>query len=540
MNNNINPALEKYTELIIKKIKEVGASEWQKPWFTPTFIGVPQNLSGRPYSNLNKVLLYAICDENKYSTPVFITFHQAQERNIRILKGARAFPITFYDLYITEIISGNKVTKEFYHSLSDEEKVHYKVKPIQKFYSVFNLEQTNYSEKFPEEWAKLQQRFQPQLNTESDGYHNQLIDKAITEQSWICPIELKQQDRAFYNRKSDSIVLPTYEQFFKKESFYFTALHEMAHSTGHSSRLNRTFGEFFGDSQYAKEELIAELSSAVAGRDLGIAVLPQKENAQYLKSWLSQISDDPRYLMSILNDVNKSTNMIESTIGVDSHKDNNTKLETLNKAQIQLYDNAQRILGGLEQQGIATKEAMNRPEYIEAIGKANEAKQLWEQENNRILHLKKDITELCTQYRSLGYGPIAHALETHAPYYIQITESSISVNYKVENIEYPVTKIKSLQTDMILFGKPNSLTIDFNNLRINDKVTEATENLQTNGISLFDQPADSIKKLFSGKRVELPNNSGELNPVTLCKFPLGWSFTISKQLQNTVESSASI
>lgn len=73
----------------------------------------------------------------------------------------------------------------------------------------------------------------------------------------------------------------------------------MAHSTGHSSRLNRTFGEFFGDSQYAKEELIAELSSAVAGRDLGIAVLPQKENAQYLKSWLSQISDDPRYLMSI-------------------------------------------------------------------------------------------------------------------------------------------------------------------------------------------------------------------------------------------------
>ena len=294
----------------------------------------------------------------------------------------------------------------------------------------------------------------------------------------------------------------------------------MAHSTGHSSRLNRTFGEFFGDSQYAKEELIAELSSAVAGRDLGIAVLHQKENAQYLKSWLSQISDDPRYLMSILNDVNKSTNMIESTIGVDSHKDNNTKLETLNKAQIQLYDNAQRILGGLEQQGIATKEAMNRPEYIEAIGKANEAKQLWEQENNRILHLKKDITELCTQYRSLGYGPIAHALETHAPYYIQITESSISVNYKVENIEYPVTKIKSLQTDMI--------------------VTEATENLQTNGISLFDQPADSIKKLFSGKRVELPNNSGELNPVTLCKSPLGWSFTISKQLQNTVESSASI
>ena len=79
MNNNINPALEKYTELIIKKIKEVDASEWQKPWFTPTFIGVPQNLSGRPYSNLNKVLLYAVCDENKYSTPVFITFHQAQE-----------------------------------------------------------------------------------------------------------------------------------------------------------------------------------------------------------------------------------------------------------------------------------------------------------------------------------------------------------------------------------------------------------------------------------------------------------------------------
>ena len=55
--------------------------------------------------------------------------------------------------------------------------------------------------------------------------------------------------------------------------------------------------------------------------------------------------------------------MIESTIGVDSYKDNNTKLEILNKTQIQLHDNAQRILGSLEQKGIANKEAIKRTEY---------------------------------------------------------------------------------------------------------------------------------------------------------------------------------
>ena len=80
---------------------------------------------------------------------------------------------------------------------------------------------------------------------------------------------------------------------------------EMAHSTGHSSRLDRGLHHPFGTCGYAREEIIAEFTAAVTGRDLGIAVTPRKENAQYLKSWLANLKEDPGYVMSVLREAGK-------------------------------------------------------------------------------------------------------------------------------------------------------------------------------------------------------------------------------------------
>lgn len=159
-----------------------------------------------------------------------------------------------------------------------------------RYFNVFNLDQTNFAEKYPEKWEIIKKRF---CFTEpvNDGYRNQLIDQTIEKQTWVCPIELKEQNHAFYSPGTDSITLPTIKQFSNGKEFYYTALHEMAHSTGHPERLARKFG-YQGTFLYAHEELIAELSSAVTGRDLGLAVLPRKENAQYLKGWLSEITND--------------------------------------------------------------------------------------------------------------------------------------------------------------------------------------------------------------------------------------------------------
>lgn len=310
-----NPTLEKYAELMIEKIKEVNASGWQKPWFTSKFKEAPKNLMGRPYSNINKTILYLICDKYKFQTPVFVTFNQARNDDFQILKGSKSIPVTFYDLYIKDEVTGEKISRNEYNILSPKEQERYKVTPIQKHYNVFNLDQTNYAEQYPEKWEQLKDSFKVPI-AETDGYCNKVIDKVIDNQTWYCPITLENQDRAFYSIASDSIKLPTKEQFPGGREFYYTALHEMAHSTMHATRLNRK-GGYFGTPKYAHEELIAEFSSAVTGRDMGLAVLPRTENAQYLKSWLSAISDDPKYIMNILNDVNKAVTMIEEGIGLN-------------------------------------------------------------------------------------------------------------------------------------------------------------------------------------------------------------------------------
>lgn len=320
MSNQVNPALAKYANLMIEKMKEVEASDWRKPWFSQQFRGLPQNLSGRTYNNLNKAMLYFLCEKYNYQTPVFLTFSQAQKENVLIIKGQSSFPVSYYELNIKNLITGERVTKEFYNSLSKAEQQKYKVIPFLRYFNVFNLDQTNFAEKYPEKWEVIQKQFCINEGI-NDGYRNQLIDQTIEKQTWVCPIELKEQNHAFYSPGTDSITLPTMKQFPNGKEFYYTALHEMAHSTGHPERLARKFG-YKGTLLYAHEELIAELSSAVTGRDLGLAVLPRKENAQYLKGWLSEITNDSKYILNILQDVNKAVTMIEEGIGLNAEQNN--------------------------------------------------------------------------------------------------------------------------------------------------------------------------------------------------------------------------
>jgi len=325
MSNQAIPSLEKYANLMIEKMKEVEASDWRKPWFSQQFRGLPQNLSGRKYNNLNKAMLYFLCEKYNYQTPIFLTFAQAQKKNVLIVKGQSSFPVSYYELNIKNLITGEQVTKEFYNSLNKIEQKKYKVIPFLRYFNVFNLDQTNFAEKYPEKWEIIKRQF---CFTEpvNDGYRNQLIDQTIEKQTWVCPIELKEQNHAFYSPGTDSITLPTIKQFSNGKEFYYTALHEMAHSTGHPERLARKFG--YQGFLYAHEELIAELSSAVTGRDLGLAVLPRKENAQYLKGWLSEITNDSKYILNILQDVNKAVTMIEEGIGLNAEQ--STTQEVIN------------------------------------------------------------------------------------------------------------------------------------------------------------------------------------------------------------------
>lgn len=315
-----NPAtdknLQKFADLMIKKIQEV-STDWQKPWFTTVGHGLPQNVEGRIYNGMNSFLLYLHCDEMKYKTPVFMTFAQARDKGVNVLKGEKSFPVVYWNFSVKDT-HGNKITLDEYKSLSKDEQKEYTVSPYMKYYLVFNLDQTNFAEIHPEKWETIQQKFNvPELKDDKGMFSCPQIDMILKQNSWLCPIASEPIDKAFYRSSEDKIYVPLKSQFYTGEGFYGTLLHEMAHSTGIESRLGRELKNIFGSPKYAKEELVAELTSAVTCRSLGIVSGIREENAQYLKNWLGAISEEPKFIYSVLADVGKATTMILNELSVE-------------------------------------------------------------------------------------------------------------------------------------------------------------------------------------------------------------------------------
>lgn len=302
-------ALQKFADLMIKKLTEVDADR-HKPWFTTTGHGLPQNIDGRVYNGINSFMLFLLQEEQNYNTPVYMTFAQAKKQDIHINKGEKSFPVLFWNFLIKDDY-GNKISMDDYKALTKEEQKEYTVVPYTKPYQVFNVDQTNFAEVYPERWKALQDKFNcPELKDEKGMFSSPELDYMIKHDTWLCPIISSFADRAFFRPSEDKIYLPLKGQFHTGEGFYSTLLHEMAHSTGTDTRLGREIKNIFGDPKYAKEELIAEFTAAVSCRSLGIVSGIREENAQYLKNWLGAIKKEPKFLYSVLNDVGKASTMI--------------------------------------------------------------------------------------------------------------------------------------------------------------------------------------------------------------------------------------
>lgn len=314
MNKTIETIAPCLTELMVRKI-ETMTEEWHKPWIADMTHGLPRNLRGTPYRAGNILLLAFLAELKRYSAPIFMTFKQAKANGLNILSGQSAFPIYFWKMYIRHKETHKVIEMEEYRQLSETEKLQYDLRPILRYYTVFNIDQTDMAEKNPARYAALTKKAIPVDH--SDGFTCKSIDTLLEPEGWHCSIELKCGDKASYNRIFDKIVCPLKRQFPSDVDFYDTLLHEIAHSTGHPIRLNRPWHLVFGDSTYAREELVAELTSALCGAMLGLSVTPRTENAAYLKSWLSQMKEELTYLFDILVDVNKAARMILDRINPD-------------------------------------------------------------------------------------------------------------------------------------------------------------------------------------------------------------------------------
>lgn len=304
-NKRLEKTAERFTSLMIERIMEVN-EDWQKPWLAVKRKDyLPRNITGRFYSGGNTLMLLIYSMYYDFRTPVFLTFLQAGNFGVCINKGASSFPVYHIAWMYYNPILQERISIEKYEALTEAEKPDYYMIMTPKCYDVFNLDQTNYSEKYPDEWTGLLSRHEISLQNETKGnYSNELLDRVITSQSWVCPIHVRLSNRAYYSPSGNNIVQPFKTQFTDGISFYGTLLHEMTHSTGHDDRLKRIKkGAHKGTDEYAKEELVAELSSALMGFYLGMETTIREDHASYLKYWLEAMRKDSGFLMDVLTDV---------------------------------------------------------------------------------------------------------------------------------------------------------------------------------------------------------------------------------------------
>lgn len=324
--DRIDNALQKFSDMLIARMEQMKESKWKKGWTdgrTAQF-GLPQNLVGRPYTGSNAFLCQIHTTMEHYRMPVYLTIKQIRDAGGMIKKGEHSIPIFKWDLRI-KCKDGKKLSESDYRNMTKEEQAECTVRPYLKVYNEWNIDQTNLEEVNKEKYDAILKRFKSEpIKDEVGMYKNEAFDNLLKEQSWVCPIEYEKfNESAFYSPKRDQIVVPSKKQFnisntpedvFKDGmEFYGTTIHEMAHSTGHESRLGRdgiVKIDQFGSDQYAKEELVAELTSALIGNAMGFDSRIRENNIAYLQNWIGSLKKDPKFLKSVMSDVNKSSKMV--------------------------------------------------------------------------------------------------------------------------------------------------------------------------------------------------------------------------------------
>ena len=342
--NKSDEILKKFADMMVKIIKKANANNWKKGWMgvNGSIQGLPQNISGRTYSGGNSFFLMFNTAEKGYMTPVYMTFKQAKEQNLHVKSGEKSVPIFKWGLSIKDE-NGKRVSEENYNAMSQEERAAMDVRPFPKMFHVFNIDQTNLEEVNKKKYDAIVARFKTpeQEVKDTEGmYINEALDRMFEQKAWHANIQYdKPADQAFYRPSTDTIVLPMKEQFKLGKTpeevyhdgmeYYSTALHEMAHSTGHESRLDRKFGAQ-GTDNYAHEELIAEMTSALVGSTMGFDRKILENNANYLSGWLSRLRDKPETITTIMTDVGKASDMIIEKVDAQRIALNQTPLKAGN------------------------------------------------------------------------------------------------------------------------------------------------------------------------------------------------------------------
>jgi antirestriction protein ArdC len=275
---------EVITNRIITQLQN-GVAPWQKPWRVRGNNGLPRNLvTHREYRGINVWILLS----SRYSSQYWLTFRQARELEGHVRPGETGLPVVYWKFGTREVQDGDEVIE--------------KASVLCRYYTVFNVEQCEGLRLQPAQSADQESEVQPIRKCERVVDHWQQK-----------PRMMHGGDYASYNKTLDIVRMPERSCFNSAEEYYSTLFHELTHSTGHLTRLNRvSLADFerFGDQNYSREELVAEMGAAFLAGYCGIENRTINNSASYLANWLDALKNDSRMIVVAASQAQKAADLI--------------------------------------------------------------------------------------------------------------------------------------------------------------------------------------------------------------------------------------
>jgi len=292
MTKNRKDVYQTVTNKIILQLEKSIKKGWSKPWVDRFGGRGPVSTIGRRYRGINVPLLYA--DDS--ASQVYGTFKAWKSVGCSVKKRPDDVPAGLWGTNVVAWVTvrpDDPTSRPFmfpkFHTVFPAEKV---TGPVQDVID---------SAREP---VKLPDGVTPQKH----------VDALLADYMQKGPsLTTGHNNRAYYHRGNDQVTMPAAEQFKTTEGYYAVLLHEMAHSTGHKSRLDRQFGATFGDDAYAFEELIAELSAAMTCGACQISGEPRPDHAEYLRSWLKVLREDKKAIFKAASAAQKAADLILGT-----------------------------------------------------------------------------------------------------------------------------------------------------------------------------------------------------------------------------------
>lgn len=283
-------------DMFVKGLSEEGLN-WKQGWATT---GELRNaVSNRHYRGLNEFYLKLVSMVHGYKDPRWMTFNQIRDEGYHLEKGSKGAKVEYWFPFDT--IKKKGVSFEEKERLINEGKrKNEDFSLIAKYYTVFNGDNIS---GLPEiELPKNEIEPSKVLEQISKGMKVEIYNDG--------------EDRAFYRPSTDDIHLPLPEVFSSDNEYNAVAFHELGHATGHESRLNRDQSGVFGTSAYAKEELVAEITSAFMAETTGISLedMNMENHKAYVNGWIASIEDDPEYLMKAISQAHNAADYMQQFV----------------------------------------------------------------------------------------------------------------------------------------------------------------------------------------------------------------------------------